>query len=696
MGLHCVISILKIYSATSYEDQLSGCDHKFPLVMAPAGILGNCWRMMFSYRKRDRRKSMVAVLVSVVVTYYLYTTLTMPVRFLFINENVNAQCIIPDLDPFDKSIMQYVWSPDPIRCDPAPDLLYVDKLGLVVFNTTAFKYFGDTSYSCSYAKLERPMGDDDSVTLGKEIFFEPPFQVPCDFFRLRCYTSQRRKKVFDTLQESVYVTEDIVRSKHKEQSSQYSVLMFGIDSTSRLSAIRKLPKTYEYLTKHLGAHVFKGYMKVGDNTFPNLVPILTGKRPWTDDLPNPEGGKYDVNPFPFIWQNFSRKHYATFFAEDYPILATFNTEGKGFKSPPTDHYMRPWMLGLKEIGFASEVLKSVLLPFEYNNINLKGTSSLCYGNKPIFKHLINYYKRFVTLYKSRLKFSFSWLVQICHEFINYLELGDDDFYEFFKFLKEDGHLDNAFLIFVSDHGSRIDDIRNTFVGRIEERMPLLSIVPPSSFLSKYSHIARNMQQNTDRLLSNFDLYQTLNDILTESFDQKLTYDENKRGTSLFRSIPETRTCADASIPEHYCACYGSNQIPAESPISVKAANYAVSHLNRLLRHYSSICAQLSLRKIHESHQISLGLSVHGEEESRWTIYKFFSKPEPEKHKRLLVIFETSPGGAMFEATVDVNSETGMSITDDVSRTNKYGNTSICVPEKPLRRYCFCKSNLKDK
>lgn len=618
----------------------------------------------------------------------------MPVRFLFINENVDKKCIIPDVDPFDPTIMKYVWSPDPIRCDPSPDIVIVNDYGFVEFNKSTFPFFGDTAYRCSYTALIRPKEDDESVSVGNEIFFSPPFRVPTDFFRLRCYTENGGKKIFDTLQESVFVTEEDLIVKDAEQSTKYSVFMFGIDSTSRLSAIRKLPKTYEYITKELSAFVFKGYMKVADNTFPNLVPTLTGKRPWTNDLPNPEGGKYDVNPFPFIWKNFSHKNYATFFAEDYPILATFNTEGKGFTNPPTDHYMRPWMLGLKKLDFASEVLKSVLLPFEYSNINLKSTSSLCYGNKPIFKHLINYYKRFVNMYKSKLRFGFSWLVQICHEFINYLELGDDDFFQFFKYLNDNGHLEHSFLIFFSDHGSRIDDIRNTFVGRIEERMPLLSIIPPKSFLSRFPTLAKNLKDNTEKLTSNFDLHQTLIDILTEDFEHSsaLKYSRNDRGVSLFQPISDARSCSDASIPEHFCACYGSTKLPPEDPTSVKAARFAVSHLNNLLGKYTNICAHLSLHKIHEAHIISLGLSARGEEESRWTLKKFFTEPEQEKNKRFLVIFETIPGHAMFEATVNYNTDIGMEIMDDISRTNKYGNTSICVPEKPLHRYCYCKTN----
>lgn len=651
--------------------------------------MGRCWQNLCKYHKRSRKKSFLLGILLLFVTYYSYQNLTLPVRFLFLNENINKQCIIPDLDPFDKSIMRYIWSPDPIQCDVAPDIVFVDQDGLVKYNFSAFEYYGSNRYNCSYMVLTRPKDNDYFVYFKEEVFFEPPFQIPSDFFRLHCYEPSQNKVIYDRLLESIY---EVSTPKDEENmhSTKYSVFMFGIDSTSRLSAIRKLPKTYKYLTEELKAFVFKGYMKVADNTFPNLVPILTGKRPWTNDLPYEDGKQYNLKPFPFLWQNFSRSNYVTFFAEDYPDLATFNTEANGFDHQPTDHYMRPWMLGLKKISFASEVLKSALLPLEYKNINIKKTSSLCYGSKPIFQHVINYYKRFVTVYKSKQRFGFSWLTQICHEFINYLELGDQAFYELFKFLKDEGHLSNAFLIFFSDHGSRIDDIRNTFVGRIEERMPLLSIVPPEVFESRFIDVTVNLFQNTERLVSNFDLHETLSDILHQNFENVKYHNKGQRGISLFRQIPKDRSCADASIPEHFCACYISKNITPTDPLVQEAGRFAVMHLNKLLKRYDHICEVLSLKKINEAEIISLGLSAKGEEEMRWTIYKFFSKPEAEKHKRFLIIFETFPGNAIFEATVNYFVDSGWEITDDISRTNKYGNTSICVPEKPLRRYCYCK------
>lgn len=56
-----------------------------------------------------------------------------------------------------------------------------------------------------------------------------------------------------------------------------NVLMFGFDSLSRNTFIRKLPQSYKYLHDQLGAVVLEGYNIVGDGTPQALIPILTGE-----------------------------------------------------------------------------------------------------------------------------------------------------------------------------------------------------------------------------------------------------------------------------------------------------------------------------------------------------------------------------------------------------------------------------------
>lgn len=85
-----------------------------------------------------------------------------------------------------------------------------------------------------------------------------------------------------------------------------SVLLISIDSLSRLNLIRSMPITYRLLETH-GFMSLEGYTKVADNTFPNVVPILTGmfvnqmvKRCWK----SPEN---EMDKCPFLWKDFKER-----------------------------------------------------------------------------------------------------------------------------------------------------------------------------------------------------------------------------------------------------------------------------------------------------------------------------------------------------------------------------------------------------
>lgn len=49
--------------------------------------------------------------------------------------------------------------------------------------------------------------------------------------------------------------------------------MFGLDSLSRNAFIRKLPRTYKYMTEELKADVLQSYNIVGDGTPQALIPV---------------------------------------------------------------------------------------------------------------------------------------------------------------------------------------------------------------------------------------------------------------------------------------------------------------------------------------------------------------------------------------------------------------------------------------
>ena len=110
-----------------------------------------------------------------------------------------------------------------------------------------------------------------------------------------------------------------VNSSDKENVNQnakkekLSVIFFGTDAVSRLNFHRQLPRTLKFLKEKLKALEFYGYNKVGDNSFPNLVPIFTGM--YANDLEKhkcyvQENAKVFDN-CSFIWKNFSRSGYVT-------------------------------------------------------------------------------------------------------------------------------------------------------------------------------------------------------------------------------------------------------------------------------------------------------------------------------------------------------------------------------------------------
>lgn len=62
-------------------------------------------------------------------------------------------------------------------------------------------------------------------------------------------------------------------------------------------------------------------------------------------------------------------------------------------------------------------------------------------------------------------------------------------------------------------------------------------------------------------------------------------------------MPLNRTCADAFIEPHWCACLGWKEISIDDTNIVAAANYFVQFLNGYTVDHHDICAILHLDKI---------------------------------------------------------------------------------------------------
>lgn len=122
-----------------------------------------------------------------------------------------------------------------------------------------------------------------------------------------------------------------------------NVLVIGIQAVSRLNFHRQMEETALVL-KGIGGVEFFGYNNRANNTFSNLIPILTGL---TEDelVKNCWPSRYSrFDSCPFVWKEFSNNGYTTTFAEDASHIGIFSFNKMGFEEQPTDYLWGPFSI----------------------------------------------------------------------------------------------------------------------------------------------------------------------------------------------------------------------------------------------------------------------------------------------------------------------------------------------------------------
>lgn len=95
------------------------------------------------------------------------------------------------------------------------------------------------------------------------------------------------------------------------------------------------------MTDIVGGWDMRGYVKIDDNTFPNMAAVLTGHKATvqkSEFFENPQ--REFVDNWPFIWKNFSNVGFTTMLAEEQPGI--FSYKAPGFKKQPTNVYLRSY------------------------------------------------------------------------------------------------------------------------------------------------------------------------------------------------------------------------------------------------------------------------------------------------------------------------------------------------------------------
>ncbi|XP_022127710.2 uncharacterized protein LOC111001940 [Pieris rapae] len=582
-------------------------------------------------------------------------------------------CSIAALHPLDPSIRKFINYPDTVKPCPNEKTPFLDSnlthIWIKPENAKFYNVTGRHKIKCCYRSFFRPVlvNDVSSSNLDNRVeyrkcqTFTDVIEARDEFVNVICYEGERMVfEQFFLFAIDKELSNNIVDTY--KNNTDYNVVVIGIDAVSRLNFYRTMPKTLNFL-KYKKAVELLGYNKVGDNTFPNLIPMLMGIRESElkkTCVPNPKVSYFDSCPF--VWEWYKQAGFYTALAEDSSNLGTFNYLKDGFIRSPTDYYVHT---------FINEAEKNVGNNKDFN-------CYLCMNNKYFYTVLLDYIEHLLIKLRTSKLFGFFWEITMSHDYLNYPMVMDHYYETFFKRLDALKVLDNTFIFLVSDHGIRWGNIRATKQGRLEERLPFVHIIVPPSFKDKYREAYDNLKLNSRRLTTPFNIHSTLNDLVdlkviensSIQLRKKETY-WNDRNISLFLPIPSNRTCSIADIDDHWCTCHRGRKISITNSLAVEAAARIMEELNKLLNNYE-MCAKLELAEILDATEMEAGIKEKNE--ISW--------------REFMIVIRTNPSNAVFEVTIRHDGQS-WTVIGTASRLNLYGNQSHCVSDSHIKLYCYC-------
>ncbi|XP_067625153.1 uncharacterized protein [Eurosta solidaginis] len=644
-------------------------------------------------RFRDRFELLARVEADYNVTraYFVYT----------------AGCHIPYFDVTNYHILQYMGSPPNLTCDKAPT--HTSNIGSRLWWAMTdeelmhrYKINDTNKINCHYSTLKHNHTTSTTMydnTIPFKLLYNQSIEISpeTEFIRVRC--SYKPKHYFyedyhffglnkTKVKKHIKEKSEINRRKNKKtykmklnnlnlknnnsdndgNPQRLSVMTLGIDSVSHLNFLRHMKSTTAFIKKYLNYVEFWGFNKVADDTYPNLIPLLTGLSADEFKLScaAPRKSRY-LDDCPFIWKRFKESGYLTAFLEDVAQTSLFSADNI-FKQQPTDYYIRPLV----------EEMEKYITNYYMEN------RDFCMAGRRTVDFVLEMIHKLIPFLQTENFFSFFWLISMTHDLIYMPKLLDKDFVDLLENFQSSQILNKTIILLISDHGLQYGTFGRTYQGIMEERQPLLIAIYPTWFKQKYSEAVTNMEHNTKRLTTFYDVYATILDILNlnnllPSILRTRTkelgdIDVMPRGISLFLPVPETRTCENAGIPSHWCTCYQRTEMPTNDLRVQEAARYIVKLINEQIKNYPQ-CRVLYLNSIQKA---VLAAPHH-------SIVKDISN---DYGIDITLRLQTKPGLAVFESTVRMSGYT-KTLTGTISRLNLYGSQSYCINNSSLKMYCYC-------
>lgn len=467
----------------------------------------------------------------------------------------NEGCTIPRIDVSHDALNDFNQNRNDMPCKQIPrPLLQKNKTHIWVLDENLHYYRVNNSipFKCCYTPLRyfpyKTVFSSKTQTKDRDpndcIYFQKYIEAKDEFVRVTCSLGV----IVNYEQSYVFaVKKPFTRQRSQPfdilQNSSYNVIILGLSSVSRIRFQRQMKYTSNFMMNKEAIELW-GYNRVGDNTFQNMIPVLVGMNNTEINKICRPSAWAPLDHCPCIWERYKDSGYYTAFVEDTPKFGIFKSEHLGLKT--TDYYLRP---------IASES--------KLNNEKNRISSCVDYHN---YRIALNYVQNLISVVAPSKLFALFWESAVLgNRNVNHSFSIDIDYEAFINNLDKSGYLNDSILIVLSDGGFKHDYNSGADVKQIIEKLPVASVLVPPSFRHKYPLAYKNLQTNSRRLTTPYDMHETLIDLIDLNalsneeirFRSSLHY-MNNRGISLFLPLPTNRTCISAGISDKWCACLKYN------------------------------------------------------------------------------------------------------------------------------------------
>lgn len=382
-----------------------------------------------------------------------------------------------------------------------------------------------------------------------------------------------------------------IRFKKNYDKKPLNVLLLVIDSVSRFTTYKYLPKLTKYLNDQKSSsdpnsffslYEFTKFGVPETNTVPNMAQILYGKSIETIEtsikVAVPDKTKDSPEHIAYqkvhsIWNYYKSQGFITLFYKD--TIFDYISQFIGRRVTSDHSFLNYWRSAWPVYGF-----------HDVSN------RQRCMGNQNSHNLSFGYVYDYFEKYENNNKFAYLHL-DAAHENSGNIQTVDQDGKDFFIALTQmfKRKNENFVIYFMSDHGFKFDKLKYDVRGFIEGSSPFGYLFVSKEVEEKLK--AREfLRYNSEMLIGRFDTNLMLKYLAHYPYDMpnKEYFEKIKEGygvksaVNIFNEkISPYRTCDQIGVPKYRCICSWFEPINFNDDFQSKILSKTVDFLDRYFK-----------------------------------------------------------------------------------------------------------------